>query len=220
VGVFLAWATARELDPDRPESATAATLIGTVLLFTGTPRLGSVLALLLVIRIVVRSTGGPPTVVDLIFLVGLAAYCARRTDGLPAAVALGLALVADSRLPEPAPPHVAATGVVIALGTIAGGAFFGSFRIDWSKTTLTQWVCLALIGLAAVTLRVPSPASTNDRRKPLSRDRLVWATRLGISVAVATVALTGGSAVPGLSPLWASLIAVAFLRLIPNRAAG
>ncbi|MEX2551778.1 MAG: hypothetical protein WD627_02080, partial [Actinomycetota bacterium] len=34
-GVFLAWAIARELDPDRPGSATAATFAGAALLFTG-----------------------------------------------------------------------------------------------------------------------------------------------------------------------------------------
>jgi hypothetical protein len=222
IGVFLAWAIARELDPDRPESATAATLIGAVLLFTGSPRLGGVLAVLLVMRIVLRSPGRPPTVVDLIFLVGLAAYNLPTPLGLPAAVALGIALVADLRLPEPAPARVAIAGVVIALGAIAGGIYFGSFGIDWAEPSGLELVFLVLVGLALATLRVPAPASTDDRRSPLSRSRLVWATWLGVSAGVATVVLTGGAAVPKLSPVWAALIAVAFSRRIAigRRASG
>jgi hypothetical protein len=222
LGVFLAWAIARELDPDRPESAAAATLIGAVLLFTGSPRLGGVLAVLLVMRIVLRSPGRPPTVVDLVFLVALAAYNLPTPLGLPAAVALGIALVADSRLPEPAPAHVAMAGVVITLGVIAGGIYFGSFRIDWAEPTGWEWAFLALVGLALATLRVPAPAATDDRRAPLSRSRLVWATWLGVSAGVATVVFTGGTAVPKLSPVWAALIAVAFSRRIAigSRASG
>lgn len=219
VGVFLAWAIARELDPDHPGSATAATFAGAALLFTGPPRLGASLALLLVFRIVLRSTGRLPTFVDLIFVAGLAVYCARTPDGLPAAMALGVALVVDSRLPEPAPSYTLPLGVVIALGVIAGGAHFGSFSNVWTTPSLLQWVCLALVAVAVISLRVPAPESTNDRRRPLNRTRLVSATWLGVWAGVATVFLMGGAAVPGLSPLWAAVVAVALIRRIPTRTA-
>jgi hypothetical protein len=67
VAVFLAWALGRELDPDNDSSALVAELGAFALWFWLPSSAGLLFATLILVRLIVRSTGRAPTRGDLIF---------------------------------------------------------------------------------------------------------------------------------------------------------
>jgi hypothetical protein len=217
--VFLSWAIARELDPDSPRSATVAALLGFAIFLTGLAQLGAVVALLFAIRIVVRTTGAPPNGLDLIWLVALGIYSARRPGGVPAAIALGAALVIDARLPPYAPKSVSIAGKVLVPIVLAASAYLGSLTASWAWPSGPQWIVLACTLPAVASWKVPSPTSTTDiGGEPLSRQRLIWASWLGLCAGMVTLIWIGGPAIPALVALWAAVIAVSIHRRVrPSR---
>ncbi|MDH5374056.1 MAG: hypothetical protein OEX97_14020, partial [Acidimicrobiia bacterium] len=73
VGSFLGWALAREIDPDRPNSAAlSGALTGTAIALLGPALLLPVTLVLVTARLLHRSTGLPPTLFDLFALIGVA----------------------------------------------------------------------------------------------------------------------------------------------------
>ncbi|MDT8437023.1 MAG: hypothetical protein RRA92_09750, partial [Gemmatimonadota bacterium] len=73
VSVFLAWALARELDPDRDLAAFAAALLGLVAVSgLGTPRFAAVFLVLLALRVVNRTVGPPARTGDTLAILALA----------------------------------------------------------------------------------------------------------------------------------------------------
>jgi hypothetical protein len=219
-GIFLAWAIARELDPDRPASATVATLIAAAFLLSGAPDLSALVALLASMRVALRSTGKPPTVLDPIFLAILAVLCSTRTTGVPAAASLAIALALDSHLPEPAGARRGVWGIVVALAAGAGAVHFGTLTASWKPPGGVELAGLVIVGVALLALRVPRPTSADDRRKPLSLRRLVAATALAVTTGAAAVLLVGGPAFPALSPLWAAVAGVVLHRRVRSAKAG
>jgi hypothetical protein len=217
--VFLSWAIGRELDPDDPRSATVAALLGFAIFLTGPTQLGAVVALLFAVRIVLRSTGAPPNKLDLVWLTALGIYSARRPGGVPAAIALGAALVMDGRLPAPAPRIVSTAGKALLLLALAAAAYFGSLTPSWSWPRGPQWIVLAFVLLAMAGWRTPTPASTSDMgAEPLSRRRLVAASWLGLAAGIVTLLWIGGPSIPALVGLWAAVIAVSIHRRVwPSR---
>jgi hypothetical protein len=218
-GVFLSWALARELDPDQPASAGVAAAASVVLLLAGLPDLVALVALLAATRIVSRSTGKPPTVLDAVFLTALAVACVRGSTGVPAAGTLAAALFADRRLPGPS-PRGGAWSVVVALAATAGAARLGTLTPSWKPPTAIELAGLAFVAIALLALRVPPPTSTDDRRKPLDGRRLTAATVLAVAAGAVTVLLVGGAAFSALSPLWAALVSVVAYRRGPFRKPG
>lgn len=208
--IFLAWALGRELDPDEPASAGAATIGAVLLLAGGEPNLAASLSVLVALRIVVRTTGRTPTALDLLFVTGLAAFTARTADGFPASLALPAALLVDHLLAKPRGALWA--GLAAAVAALAAAFYFGTIIPAPIAPSPLEWGLLGLAALAILTLRVPAPRSRDDRRAPLSRQRLKLATVLAGAVGVATALFAGGHAVWALLPVWAALAAVALTR--------
>lgn len=122
LGVFFAWALSREIDPDRPGSALlSAGLFIVSLYFIGLPNLAWVLWLLLLLRLVNRTTGLPPTKFDLAGLVALTFYIILNT-------------------PSSLIPTFPSGYVVIALGVIilASLILIKSYKTVTSKADLTH----------------------------------------------------------------------------------
>ena len=101
ISIFLTWAFARELDPDKELSAFFATFLGFIgLLFFPFPFLLALLLELLLIRLINRSTGLPSKSSDALILLLLAGWISFQgfwVFGLLTAIAFFL----DSFLPEP-----------------------------------------------------------------------------------------------------------------------
>lgn len=218
LSVFLAWAIARELDPDKPRSALFSILLAALLLVTeGRPFLPGVVQVLLIARILVRSTGSPPTLLDLGVLVALAVFGARVREGIPIGLVLGGAVIADARLHDPAPRRSLIGGTLILGGTLLAAWYFRSFEGSWTTPTTAQWILLAIIAAACACLDVPSPTSTDDRKQSvLSRARLSAGTWAAAAAGAATLAWVGGPAFASLGPLFAALVGVAFSRSLPK----
>jgi hypothetical protein len=90
IGAFLAWAIARELDPDRPTSATNAIAVSTLVSLVAPPSLLTALGVLIGARLVTGSANVEMGRFDPVVVVGLGALLgAGRTS--PAAVPVLLA---------------------------------------------------------------------------------------------------------------------------------
>ena len=217
IAVFLAWAIARELDPDDSTSAAVATPAALLALLAGPPNLAAGFAVLLAVRVVVRTTGLWPQPIDLVFLVGLAGYAGYQGLGIVAAAVLALAIGADTLLPRPAPAFHSWVGVA-ALGAAIGGFALGG---DWPAWDLPGGieVIVLVLGVAGVlALRSEIPTSLGDHRnEPLDGRRLLAGRLVGMGAALTFSVAAGGSGIAALTPLWAALAATGALSMTRSR---
>ncbi len=209
--VFLAWAIARELDPDLPVTASVAAAAALLILLSGEPRLGAVVAVLFAVRIVAGSTGRAPNATDLVWLPAVAAYGALSPGGVPAGLALAGALALGATPPGPARRWALVSALVAAAAVIAVAVDQGTIDPAPQAPSALQWGLLAVAALATISAlrRCPAPASVGDLSgERLSAARLRCARRLAAVTAIATVAWLGGPGLAALVGLWAALIGV------------
>jgi hypothetical protein len=209
--VFLSWAMARELDPDRPASAMAAGVAGFLVFLMGPTNLGAVAALLFAARVLGRTPGPPPTNFDLIWLPALAAYTARSAGGFLAGVALAVALGWDAEPPTRRRQLLsAAAALLLAVGL---ATLRDTLQPRPVSPTPWQWGILSAALLSLPWLRIPPPHSVDDWfGKPLSHRRLLRARALAVAAGALTAAWLGGLAATALVGLWAALIGIAVVR--------
>jgi hypothetical protein len=213
--VFLSWAIARELDPDSPGSANAAALAGALIFLTGEPQLWAVTALLFAVRILVRTTGRPPNLLDLAWLPALAAQSARSDGGLIAGLALACALIWDAKLPRPAGKRAMLSGVIAAAVAVAVAALEGTAAPDIHMPTTGQWTVYAAALVALTGLQTAAPLSVGDLTgERIFRERLFLGRMLAVLVGALTMLWLGGVGAPAQVGLWAALIGMAFNRWI------
>ena len=99
--VFLCWALARELDPDRDYSAFLAAGLGTLGYFLyGSPGLLALLLVLVSIRVINRTVGPPATLFDSLFLLGLGVFLTLEGELVPGLIAAGALLLDGLLLPQ------------------------------------------------------------------------------------------------------------------------
>lgn len=210
VGSFLGWALAREIDPDRPKSAAlsgAVTGITTALL--GHSLLLPVVLVLVTARLLHRSTGLPPTLFDLLALIGVAYVGGTSMVGWACAMALAFATARDHRLPSPAPRVQLLAGFLMAAAASAGAVISG-VSANWQLPDAGEMVFLGFGVIAGLSLRTYVPAALADyTRGPLEVRRLRSARRGVLGAGLLAFAVAGGAAVVALSPLWSALMGVA-----------
>jgi len=208
--VFLTWALCRELDPDHPTAAFAAAGFALVaVLVWALPQLALILWLVILMRVVNRSTGLAAGVLDAVGLVGLAGWLSLQDNwayGLITAIALFL----DSQLPDPTRrqlPFALLSAIVTALVAILASASL------WE--TPSVMVGLGALGLSLVFLPVILAArsiesigdETEERLRPA---RVQAAQVLALLTGVGAAFLDGSSALVRLGPLWASVLGASF----------
>lgn len=209
-GVFLAWAIGRELDPDDTSPAALAAVVVLPLMALGPPSLGSSAAMLMAVRIAVRTTGLSPQWIDGVGLVVAAAYLGTQSQTWPALAALVLAMALD--------PFIEPRGLGRTLwfsGAMATVALTGAIAYSapsaWRQPTRTEWLVLGVTGAAALlaVANTRAPRSRCDSHdEPLSRPRLRAGRVLaGLTLAVGAVQL-GGPAAHALGPLLAAVAGV------------
>ncbi|MEX1093660.1 MAG: hypothetical protein WEF28_10950 [Acidimicrobiia bacterium] len=148
VTAFLAWATARELDPDRPHTATLAMGLAAMAAIVGFWEIPLVIsaAVLLGLRVLAGTVGGDLKPVDLVVFVGLAVFAGTRIEGWVVVLLLVLGLL-DSR------PH----GYLYALPAMLIGAGLAGYlaEVGLPGATMSDEVYLwALVTIAAIPLAV------------------------------------------------------------------
>jgi len=210
VMLFLGWAVARELDPDSPRSAFVAAAACGGILLAGSAPAGVSVALLVALRIVVRSTGKAPTLVDLVGLTVLAAAIALTPRGWIGGVIVAAALAWDSRLPEPGTRRNHAGAAVVVGAGLTMAQLRDTFAVEFVTPDVGQWTAAALGIAGLLLLKRYTPRSYQDRRKaPIRRERLLAGRALAGGTGTAAFALFGGVAIPLLAPLWGALVGVA-----------
>lgn len=214
--VFLAWAIGREMDPDHPPSALVGGAIGgATMLVWGAPSIlvsGWVLVLL---RLVARTTGLAPRPFDTLILIGvsLGLGLVRGSDFILLA-ATGLAL--DGWL---APVHrnhrFAAAGLGFAwLATVF--AQFSPSSVDVDLAILV-WVGLGVIAVAflALTLsRWEVEAQADRTPEPLKPRRVHAGQVLGVLLALGLPMARGSRGLLAQSALWAAMAGIAVFHMV------
>jgi hypothetical protein len=213
---FAAWATARELDPDRPRSAElAAVFAPLVTVVLGAPAAAPLFVAMLSVRIVVRSTGLPPKTTDLAVLTLGSILVADTPWGWAAGIVLAFAMVRDAALPGEPPLNAGLWGSALAIGVTIRVALADGLGI-WTVPDTAAFLTMA-VGLAgAVIVLQPVPVlSLGDwTKEPLDPRRLREGALFGIMTAVVAVAASGAFGVVAVAPLFLTFTAVALVRLL------
>jgi hypothetical protein len=218
LAIFLAWALARELDPDHNLSAFVATALAIVALPTlSLPQLLPLLWMLLAMRIVDRIVGLPARPLDSLGLLGTGLWLTWRGDwiyGLITAAALFL----DAWLAPRLRRHLALAAIVlvaVVLLALLGGAMP---RGDWDSTLLMWLFALTatLFSIAIVTLE-PAKALCDQTGEPVHPMRVRVAQGLALVTALLVAGLAGQEGVVALWPLWAAMLGVALYELVAHQ---
>jgi hypothetical protein len=220
VTVFLAWAIAREIDPDEARTANLAAVLAVVgRLLTGPGHLAALFMLLLATRIVVRSTGLKPTLLDgLVFLPAAAFLAGRTVTGWLAALTLAYALAHDHRLPDPTKGYSLIAAFVVSATASAGVVLSGAFGTGWQAPTPAALALVAAGAAAGVLLPGYVPMSKADYTgEMLDFFRLRSARWILLGGSLLAAAVGGGPAMAGLSGVWVVLVAATLIsrRLVP-----
>lgn len=205
IGFFLAWATARELDPDHDASAFVAaglSLIPQTML--GRPDLAGVVLILLSLRIVNRTVGPaarPLDTIGILALVGVAVWREQPVLALAAAGAFTLDAILD-------PAH--------RIHLAAAGASIGLLGVGLSRSPATTVPPLTLVTGLALAATLPflfliraseAPCTVSDAGgDPLRGSRVRAAQWLALAAMVGSIVVRGQAGLAALSPLWAALV--------------
>lgn len=215
LGSAAAWMLARELDPDRPDTATLAALAAPAsTLVLGTPAPAALFLTMLTARLLTRSTGLPPRTSDYA-VVGLGAILVADTPwGWAAGILLAFAIVRDAALPGDPPPNAGLWGAVLAVGVTLRGAF-GDRLGDWTVPDLTSlgFALLGLVGAAIVIQPIPVLSHGDWTRMPLEPRRIREAAIFAVLTAALAVLAGGQAAVVAVAPLLVTFPAVAAVRV-------
>jgi hypothetical protein len=194
---FLAWALARELDPDHQVPAIAvAILAGTWALLGSGAALLPFVGLLMAARIVVETTGRRPLPTDLAGLAVLATVISFTPLGWVMGFGLAVAIYVDDRM-SGAPTRA---GLVSAFGAAAGATVVASLSNAFPRSLpITSPFLIAALGVLAVitVLREPlDPVSFVDSRSKafVRKDRLQAGRALSAVLLFVGALLSGESA--------------------------
>lgn len=205
IAFFLAWAIARELDPDHDLSAFVAAALSVIPHTTlGRPDLAALLLVLLSLRIVNRTVGPAAKPLDTVIVLALVGVAVWRghlalAGAAAAAFALDAILIPSHRI------HVAAAGASLAML----GVGFGRFQpAEASTLTAATWLALAATLPFLILIRASGEprALTDSGGLPLSGARVRAGQWLGLAALVASLLLEGQAGLVALSPLWAALV--------------
>lgn len=210
VMLFLSWAIARELDPDFPRSAFAAVAIAALILAGGSEAAGASVGVLMALRIAGRSTGNQPSLLDLVVAPVLAAAFAWLDRGWIGGVAVAVALVWDTLLPQPGPRRNYLGAAVTLAATVAVTLFRDTLGAGFVTGGWLGWVVVAAALAAFPAIRHYVPRSRCDRtRQTIEPERLKAARLLALGTGLTGFAVFGTEAAPLLAGLWGALIGIA-----------
>ncbi|MBN1660096.1 MAG: hypothetical protein JXA93_16970 [Anaerolineae bacterium] len=210
--VFLAWALAREIDPDHDLSAFVAAALALIgLIAFGQPSLLSLLWLLLLLRMVNRTTGVPARPLDSLAVLGLAGWLTwQGWESAARVTALGFLL--DALLPKPLRHHLALAGLAL-VGAVAAGIVLDSAAGE--PLSPVGWAGLAAVAVfwMAVILTSGRVVSVGDRTgQRLEAMRVQAAQGLALLAGLLWAGQLGWTGGVDLVSLWAALIGVTLWR--------
>lgn len=207
--VVMAWAFAREIDPDYPTSATiAAVLTLGVALVVESISVLPIVGLMVAGRILIRSTGKPPTVIDLLALTAGSFLLGRTGAGWVAALVLAFAIARDRTLPGLPTSWMSRILIPFLIPIVASVSVVLNSGELWVRPPWWM-VGVAAVGLVAAAFMPPYvPVSRCDLRgEPLQPKRLQSARRVTLVGAILISAL-GEIGLEPMLPVWLSYTGV------------
>lgn len=215
ITVFLTWAIGREIDPEHELAAFAGLILvvpGYWLL--GSPNLLAVISMLMVLRLINRTTGGTPKMLDSLALTGFGGWLTFRGDWIYGLlIAAGFLL--DSRLPTPKNQNLIFSGIM-ALLTVLIASISGT-DLPQINPSIPELFFVAVVVLLFIPLIKQSryidvfcdlPGETIN---PL---RLQVSQIFAISTVSFVWILKGKIGFIELLPIWSSIVAVSTVFLV------
>jgi hypothetical protein len=212
--LFLTWALGRELDPDHDLSAFVGAGLALVgLLFFDIPSLLVIFWLLLLLRLVNRTTGLPARPLDSLAVLSLGAWLTWQGHWM-VGLASAVAFLLDGLLRPPHRYHLFAAGLAFA-ATMVLSIFHGDISMESGPTTLVVISSAAVAGLFLVVIATSRELqSVGDATgKPLNPARVRFAQVLALLTALLFAWWAGASGVAALLPLWAAMVGAGLYRL-------
>lgn len=208
---FLAWAIARELDPDRPWTAGAAAALAAVVIGAGVPSLLVAGGTLLGARITARTTGIAPRTPDLVFVALFAVLVASSDHGLAAGFAIAAVLIIDGWLPDGARALSRPVGIGAAVAVVTAAALWGVIDPSPALPQGPEWFVVAVAVAGTLSLFRPRlVVATGDiTGKPLSVTRVKFGRAVALAAALATFLWIGGPGLTSSSVVWSAMAASA-----------
>jgi hypothetical protein len=230
LGFFLAWALARELDPDRePAAFLAAGLMLPALAAAGLgwlslPDPAALFLVLLAVRVVNRTTGLAATVPDTLGLLGLGLWLGYASSPAYLVAAVAALLIdallgpADRRRLILAVSAAAIGGVLIAIGDPMYDPAPTSTPVQM-LVSLPVLAALIPSALFAVTIRAAGRIHSlaDATAEPLSPRRVRAGQLLALSTALGLTLMHGDAGLVALLPLWAAMAATGVYRIAAER---
>ena len=198
VGAFLAWALSREIDPDRPTTATLAMVIAAALGLVAPPAGLAAAVLMLAMRVIVGSVGTHVRLVDTLVIAGSAALAATSPAGLPVAGAAAYALLRRR--------HRLAAALVV-------GAFAVAFLLVGPELDLEVPSSALVLGLSALAmagllwLQPGHVAASADNGSPIDADHVAAARRTLLASLLVSTFLISDAFVTDMGPALAAIAA-------------
>jgi hypothetical protein len=214
LAVFLTWALGRELDPDHNLSAfVGAGLVLIVLLLVGATSLLLILWLLLVLRLVNRTTGLPAKPLDSLGVLGLGAWLTWQGYWMVGLVT-SVAFLLDGLLPPPLRRQLFVSSLAL-LATVILSIFHGGMAMESGPTMLVVVFSIVVAGLflpvIAITREVEAVGDATG--EVLNPRRVQAAQVVALLTAILFAWWAGASGLITLLPLWAAMIGVGLYRL-------
>ena len=207
LAVFLAWALARELDPDHALSAFVAAglaLIG--LFFFDLPGLTVLFWMIILLRIVNRTAGLPATILDSLLVLGIGSWLTLQGNwvyGLMTA----LAFLLDSQLSPPHRRHLLFAAIAL-LVTVMLFFFDGSMpRVGESSPAIVLAV-LVMSALFVPVIIVSRKLKTvgDQTNEPLDPRRVQAAQGIALLTGILRAWWNGYPGLVSFMPLWAAMV--------------
>jgi hypothetical protein len=208
---LVAWAIARELDPDFNFTAyLAAPAAILAALIWEPPTILALVGVMITTRIVNRTVGPPFTLIDaaaLICFAGLLAYLGYPIVGL----GLTVGIAANHVLPNPDRPLALMVATLALISTTIGTLTLLPVTVEWG---IKLPILLALISISLLYRyaleRTPNPPTshTDIGKKPLAHPRIIAAQYLAFLITISTAAVFGKDGLLSLSALWACFLAM------------
>jgi hypothetical protein len=213
LAVFLSWAIARELDPDYDLSAfvtTGLSLIG--LIVFGLPKISMLFWILLVARMVNRTTGLPAKRLDSLCLLVLAGWLTINENVL-IGLMTALAFLLDSFLSKPQKHQILFASIQLLIVGISS-----SFNdVIFGEGTLSPSFALAIVVISSLFLVVIADSrkvrAVGDQTAELLDPRRVQAAQiLALSTALLMAVWNGLPGIRVIMLLWAAIIGTSVYR--------
>ncbi len=217
VSVFVAWAIARELDPDNDYSAfvgAGLALIGGLAFgFAGGWSLIALFGLMQTLRVLNRSTGLSPTVGDSVLVLIGTAVVSYFFHPVVAFV-IALALFLDTRLPKGESRHLLFAGLALVVGLIVFVIQLPSLNLALPQEPLRLLIVLVTsVGFLVVIAMTRMMESKGDMSDVLLSARRVQAGQaIALLFALLITLLAGDLGVIEVFPLWSAMLGIGVYR--------